>query len=63
METILLNLLTASLAEFSKINADLAATGRNLKATGAARDDITAQVRAREGHREFSMFTPDNGRA
>ena len=61
---ILLDLLTRSLAEFAKINADLAATGRNLKATGAACDEITGQVRAREAaHREFSMFTPPEGRS
>jgi hypothetical protein len=63
-EAILLNLLTAASAEFTKINADLAATGRNLKISGTMADSITGQVRARkQSHIEFSAFTGDEGRA
>jgi hypothetical protein len=53
-EHILIDLLTAAQAEFAQINADLAATSRNLKATGAMADDITGQVRERVAQRELA---------
>jgi hypothetical protein len=63
MQSALENFLQA-LSEFTKINADLAATSRNLKATGAMADGITGAVAKQEAaHREWSLFTPEEGRA
>jgi hypothetical protein len=63
-EFILIDLLRAAQAEFTKINADLAATSRNLKATGTMADGITGvTAKHAASHREFSAFTPDGGRA
>jgi len=61
---ILLDLLHRAQAEFTKRNADLAATSRNLKSAAASSDEMTGAIVKREAaHREFSMFTGDQGRA
>jgi hypothetical protein len=64
MEAILLDLLTRSLAEFTKINADLAVTRQNYAASATTADEITGAIERRESaHIEFSSFTGRNGRA
>jgi len=59
-QEILLDLLTRSMAEFTKINADLAATNRSMKQTGDICDQITGQARPHEQRNriEFSAFAP-----
>jgi hypothetical protein len=63
MDAALQNFLQA-LGQFVQINADLAATGRNLKATRASCDGIAGQISEQEAaHIEFSAFAPEGRRA
>lgn len=62
-EDILLDVLQRSIAEFTKINTDLAVTRKNLIASGSSADAITGAVAKREvAHREWSSFTGESGR-
>jgi hypothetical protein len=54
METIILDLLTRSMAEFAKINADLAATSRNLNATCGTADAIIAVAKRKPPRLSFT---------
>jgi hypothetical protein len=46
-----------------EIVADCAAVSENYAAEGRMLDDIARAVEERKGHREFSQFTPREGRA
>jgi hypothetical protein len=62
-QAILLDLLTRSIAEITKINADLAVTQQSYAASASMADEITTGVKRQESHHiEFSAFTGRQGR-